>query len=197
MTDVVLFGVDEARALTDRIRESGATLSALVVKAHDGEAWRALGYASWAAYVEGEFDFSRRHSYMLLDVGRATEVVKHASHIDRPPTTREARAVVRQPDVVRDAIASGVLASEAYQAAVRANPKPGGGKRRGYQAPEDKARGLAETLEEWCDDVDGDVVLPAGFVRSLERIRDAAVSLLYLHEQAVKQPTRIDEWQSA
>jgi hypothetical protein len=46
----------EARAITDRIRSSMGDLMALVVKAHIGRAWIALGYQSWADYIKGEFD---------------------------------------------------------------------------------------------------------------------------------------------
>lgn len=48
----------DARALTDRIRATAreigdrlARLRALVDQARDGEAWAALGYASWTAYL--------------------------------------------------------------------------------------------------------------------------------------------------
>lgn len=47
---------DEARSLTDRIRTSLQDVQALVIEAHQREAWRALGYNSWQDYVSGEFD---------------------------------------------------------------------------------------------------------------------------------------------
>ena len=32
----------------------------LLLKAHDRQAWKALGHKSWAAYVEAEFDMGRQ-----------------------------------------------------------------------------------------------------------------------------------------
>jgi len=189
MTDVIVFGESEARSITERIRTAADELGTLLLEAHEREAWRVLGYETWGAYVDGEFDFKQRRSYQLMNEAKINRALPAG---ERRVTAREAQDVQRVAQSLGD--------SEAVRAAVaevRAHPKPGGGKRRGYQAPEDKARGLAETLEEWCDEADGETPMPTGFVRSLERIRDAATSLLYLHEEASKQPTRIDEWQSA
>lgn len=78
---------DEARRLTDRIRDSVEATWALLLEAHEQKAWAALGYATWAEYVSAEFNMSRRHSYRLLDHGRvvraieeATSSVTHGSH---------------------------------------------------------------------------------------------------------------------
>lgn len=187
MTDVVLFGVDEARSITQRIKQSTDDLGALLLEAQEREAWKALGYGSWSAYVAGEFDFKRSRSYQLLSQAKINRALPAGERVSEPEARRLSTSVdTSDSEAVRAAVAE-----------VRAHPKPGGGKRRGYQAPEEKARGLAETLEEWCDEADGETPMPTGFVRSLERIRDAATSLLYLHEEASKQPMRIDEWQSA
>lgn len=84
---VAAISPDEARALTDRIRDSVEATWALLLEAHEQKAWAALGYATWAEYVSAEFNMSRRHSYRLLDHGRvvqaieeATSSVTHGSH---------------------------------------------------------------------------------------------------------------------
>lgn len=46
---------DEARALTDEIRGRMEDIAPLVTRAFEGQAWKALGYDSWAEYVAGEF----------------------------------------------------------------------------------------------------------------------------------------------
>lgn len=46
---------DEARKITDAIRNGIADLELTIVKAYQGRAWLALGYESWDAYVTGEF----------------------------------------------------------------------------------------------------------------------------------------------
>ncbi len=45
----------EARALTDRLRQSAEHTWDLVVEAYTGRAWAALGYGSWDAYCSAEF----------------------------------------------------------------------------------------------------------------------------------------------
>ena len=70
---------DEARDLTERIRD-GLTLTwQLVVEAHDRRAWKALGYASFRSWVEGELNISRGHAYRMLDHGRVMQALaEHA-----------------------------------------------------------------------------------------------------------------------
>lgn len=93
---------DEARRLTDRIRDSVEATWALLLEAHEQKAWAALGYATWAEYVSAEFNMSRRHSYRLLDHGRvvraieeATSSVTHGSHGSVSPTGDISERVAR------------------------------------------------------------------------------------------------------
>lgn len=46
---------DEARAMTERIRNSAQATWYLIERAYTEGAWRALGYASWNDYTAGEF----------------------------------------------------------------------------------------------------------------------------------------------
>ena len=56
----------EAEALTVKIREQAEVVWWLLKRAHDGRAYLALGYPSWATYVRAEFDMSRSNAYRLL-----------------------------------------------------------------------------------------------------------------------------------
>lgn len=58
----------EAKKLTQKIKTAVDDLWSLLVQAHDGKAWKALGYSTWEAYVKAEFEMGRAHSYRLLDV---------------------------------------------------------------------------------------------------------------------------------
>jgi len=62
----VLMSKDEALATTAKIKSYMGVLCQLVKEAHDKQAWRALGYGSWAAYCKAEFDYSRSYSYRLI-----------------------------------------------------------------------------------------------------------------------------------
>lgn len=75
---------EEARELTERIRD-GLTLTwQLVVEAHDRRAWKAMGYPSFRRWVEGELNMSRGHAYRLLDHGRVMQAL--AEHAGVSPT---------------------------------------------------------------------------------------------------------------
>lgn len=45
---------DEARAVTDRLRQTVAVVAVQITKAYRGRAWLVLGYSSWEDYLEGE-----------------------------------------------------------------------------------------------------------------------------------------------
>ncbi len=60
----------EADALTGQVREEAERTWALLVEAYDGEAWAALGYASWDDYVTAEFDPAVSPAHRLLDRAR-------------------------------------------------------------------------------------------------------------------------------
>jgi hypothetical protein len=62
-------GMTKAAAveLTDSIRASATATYILVKRAHDGKAWKALGYDTWSDYVIKEFDMTTSRSYQLLN----------------------------------------------------------------------------------------------------------------------------------
>lgn len=60
---------DEARDLTDRIKQTAESIWSLLLEAHERRAWMALGYESWERYVRTEFDMTRSYSYRVLDQG--------------------------------------------------------------------------------------------------------------------------------
>lgn len=62
----VLLTKPEAVALTAKIQGYFGATCLLVKEAHDKQAWRAMGYGSWAAYCKAEFDYSRSYSYRLI-----------------------------------------------------------------------------------------------------------------------------------
>lgn len=69
----------QAKALTDRIRKHIDAAWADITAAYEGKAWKALGYASWEAYVKAEFDMGRSRSYQLLDQGRVIHALADAA----------------------------------------------------------------------------------------------------------------------
>jgi hypothetical protein len=69
----------EALELTEKIKATAATLWRLLEEAHRREAWRALGYPSWTAYIHTEFQMSRSRSYQLLDQATVITAIETAA----------------------------------------------------------------------------------------------------------------------
>ena len=63
---------DEARNLTDEIRDDAERLWAKLLEAYEGGAHLALGYSSWGVYFEAEFSALGKKSrgYQLLEAAR-------------------------------------------------------------------------------------------------------------------------------
>lgn len=116
MTSVVLLGEAQARKLTDRIKQALDNLAPLIAEAHDSEAWRALGYKSWAEYVEREFDFSNQQSYHLIDQGRAMAALSEAAGYPVQVTIRQAKAFKKLPAIQKQGITQKLMSgAEARQ----------------------------------------------------------------------------------
>jgi hypothetical protein len=104
----------QAKTLTKRIRDGVDQVWSLLLEAHERKAWAALGYTTWADYVNAEFDMSRQNSYLLLDQGRAVRAieeaagVKHAGQISQ----RDAVAIKADLPAVTDEIRSRVASGE-------------------------------------------------------------------------------------
>lgn len=50
---------EEARSLTERIKETLAVAHELIISAYTGRAWEALEYVSWDTYCKSEFEGAR------------------------------------------------------------------------------------------------------------------------------------------
>ena len=70
---------DDARNLTARIKMAVTGVARLLLDAHDGRAWSALGYPSWGEYVSREFGFTRQRSFQLLDHARFLRALEGAT----------------------------------------------------------------------------------------------------------------------
>lgn len=68
----------QAEDLTRSIRDAAEVIWVLIARAHAGKAWKALGYDSWAEYVQEEFNMSRSRSYQLLDQAKVISAVTNA-----------------------------------------------------------------------------------------------------------------------
>jgi len=112
-----------ARALTQRIRDSAEVLWSLLLKAHDGKAWKALGYGSWAAYVEGEFDMTKQRANQLIRharfAGQLTEVTGVETTVSTLPEGATRTLTEDQRDEVVERVRSERIPPEQVEVIVR------------------------------------------------------------------------------
>lgn len=81
----------DALAVTAKIKAYAGVAWTLLVEAHERKAHKALGYASWAEYVEAEFDMSRSRSYQLISQARVVLEISEAVSTMVDISEREAR----------------------------------------------------------------------------------------------------------
>ena len=83
----------EARALTDDIKNHATAVWTLLTRAHQGRAWKSLGYETWAEYVGTEFDLSRGRSYQIIDQARVIFAIEEAVSTKVDISERVAREI--------------------------------------------------------------------------------------------------------
>jgi len=108
MTEQARLSRADATALTERVQEEAERTWALLGEAHDGEAWAALGYASWDDYVTGGFDPAVRPAYRLLDRARVGLGVDDAEPSEVELSESEARDLVGQVVLSLEALTMGL-----------------------------------------------------------------------------------------
>lgn len=74
--DELAMSADRAREITEAIRAAATATFVLLAEAHAKQAHKALGYKTWAEYVQTEFDMSAQRSYQLLDLSRVVSEIE-------------------------------------------------------------------------------------------------------------------------
>jgi hypothetical protein len=104
----------QARRLVTSINNQSADVRRLVLQLHEGQGWKALGYDSWKACVDGEFVFGRQHAYRLLEAAQVDMRVSPTGDTKLPE--RHIREL---------AVAPPARQAEVYAEAVRSAPESG------------------------------------------------------------------------
>jgi hypothetical protein len=86
-----------ARDLTDRIKAGVSDVAEMLHRAHEGRAWVALGYPSWAEYCKAEFEMSKTRSYQLLDFVEIKQEIEKSTIVDSPQNESQTRALKSVP----------------------------------------------------------------------------------------------------
>lgn len=106
---VALLSHDEARSLTDEVKQEGLVLREQLLRLYEGGAHVALGYGSWKDYWESEFDTGFRSGYYMLEAARvdralhncATEAISEGHARELAPILKaEGKGTVEEGSVV-------------------------------------------------------------------------------------------------
>ena len=98
-----MLDADGARELTNRIRMATSHVCLLLLEAHDGRAWVALGYRTWDEYVHRELGLSRTRSYEFLDQAHVIRAIMAAANLcGAPDISAYAAAQIKRhlPEVI-------------------------------------------------------------------------------------------------
>lgn len=143
----------KAREVTDAIRAAASATYVLLSQAHEGRAHKALGYATWADYVNTEFDISAARSYQLLDLSKVIKNIEEAT----PDGTRiklteaQARDIKRELPKITKQIeeeTEGSSPDEARDAVDRIIEEAREQKRADEKAVADREKSVNEALDE-------------------------------------------------
>lgn len=97
----------EALVHVQAVNHAAADMGRHLLELKQREGWRALGYETWTAFLEGEFTYSRQHLYELM---KATPVQERLSTTAYKISTKAAAALSRfdedlQPTILKTAVA--------------------------------------------------------------------------------------------
>jgi hypothetical protein len=175
-----VFTSNEARLITDRIKERVVEAWELLVEAHERQAHLALGYKSWKEYVRLEFEMSESNSYRLLDQGHVIKALEEVTPACGSPvvTQRQAEAVKDHLDAVVDSVREGgKTPEEAVREALRED----------HVVPPRRGVGISRQARAIYDLVPGQiVVLPHGDYPCAPKEKShhcGLVSLIYRHRK--------------
>lgn len=73
--------LDEIQANIIAINNASQDIGRRLLEMREREAWKVLGYASWTAFLEGEFSYSRKHLYELMNAASVLEVIPKGNKI--------------------------------------------------------------------------------------------------------------------
>ncbi|MCR4376348.1 MAG: hypothetical protein NUW22_16020 [Acidobacteria bacterium] len=195
MTNLTVYDKGWAEEVTARIKRSGEEFGELLFEAHEGKAWKFLGFKSWTEYVEAEFPFTRQHSYKLLDTERLNRRLEAGGSDVRVSVSESASL----PKLSHHATVSEI---ETTVRESRAAPKPKGKKRRGPPSLTGYLASIGnaiESIEAAFENAGDDALDYLSFEdrRHFERI--VSKSFEWSEAWSVRlseprKPVRIDEW---
>ena len=183
MTTEVILSEKAARALTEKIRVAVNDAGRLILEAQESKVWLSMGYETWTAYIEGEFDFGVRRAFQLLKQGKVQRALGTGEHV----TAREADGVMKH--VSLDGPSDAVRAALDEQRAA----KKSAGRKKGYAGEEGKLASILDASRALWDAAENmDAPLPPSAAGMVEDLALGWSDLLARHtdlqQRALDQP---------
>lgn len=115
--------IEEAKTLTGLIKAAAGELWSLLREAHDQQVWKPLGYSSWAAYTNAEFDMTKSYANRLVAHAEVVKAIDlEVGPMGPTPPERQTRGVSQGiPEfrqTIRDEIRDGATPEEAVTQAI-------------------------------------------------------------------------------
>ncbi len=92
IVQVAMMTADEAKNRVQAVKNAAADMGRHLLELKEREGWRALGYANWTAFLEGEFQQSRQQLYEIM---AAAPVLERLSATAYKLSTKAAYALSR------------------------------------------------------------------------------------------------------
>lgn len=86
----------QALSLTEQIKSNLDEFGALIKRARDGQAWKALGYASFSDWIQNAVGISRARAYQLINIAGLEEDLRAVAILpeDFTISTRSAQQII-------------------------------------------------------------------------------------------------------
>jgi hypothetical protein len=96
MNELIRLTAIEARRLTDEVKADAQRLWAKLLSLYEGGAHIALGYSSWAAYCEQEFNIGKTRAHRLLQAARVINELPTGNSLQVTSQVPESEAIARE-----------------------------------------------------------------------------------------------------
>ncbi len=146
----------QARALTEKIRNTAGQLPDLMLQAYEQEAWTSLGYETWTTYVEGEFGMSYSNSWRIVRQGRVQRQLTEVAGSPVVVSAQEAQQISESDGIVSGEILERVKAGkDDVRTIVRSTVAERTSRGREVMAPVESTDGAVRiSIPQWLKDND-------------------------------------------
>lgn len=91
--------LEEVNENITAINNASQDIGRRLLEMREREAWKVLGYTSWTAFLEGEFEYSRQHLYELIKAAAVIENLSTTVYKGKISTKAAAKLADYKPSI--------------------------------------------------------------------------------------------------